>query len=744
MNTEILNKLWEHNFTTTERGIVNRRSERTGRTKKVGQFNDSGIFFFAQNIFPFKQGQNSYKDILGKEQNYVPYIPPIKQKKSEYNFTFEQYLKTTKKKNHLSTYLSPYVKNLGSDIKSNPYDLRGVKSGYLEGATLFPYINYDNDFITAKIVRYSTVTGKRSKEEFSNNWFHAYKQIKEELGIKSQITKKVDCFFGEHLLRYNNKPVVIVEAEKTALFLSLLFEEIIFIATGGLGKLGSLEHDFLINREVFLFPDNGAKEWFKIAEERNWWCSTILENEGTKGSDIVDYFDTEIGEKLNIELTRISKEELHFSSANLNFRLKKKQSKRYCLPTFSELKLTRYCDNAEGPPFRGSSFNIYNKKFEVLSANIDFNKWQEMPSEFTNSEGNKIRFLKKVAPDASEFLNRLEKCFRIVKFLNPEQNHQELFSEMIKSLAENSNYIFNERHIIEELLPVWDNGKNDVSEYYKSRNWRFVSKHDVGDTEFLKMLSNDRKAEQTNKLLKQLYPLLNGFQYINTKDIGLKNKEQNTYVWGLVKDYNQKVLGCKTINQFHKMVVLQEYFSFIEEKSSLLELNERGFQKFRTPYKEPYIVCEKSGTPSINVINENTLIDKKTIREFLNFNIDEEFLLNLKVTVKFLLDNPNDLEFKRLNRRIEVLPSKSFEYMKKEVLRVIEGKPEELIKATANEAFSGDLDFTNSILNCDDEEAQNRGGKFLYSWTVFNNPEMTDIDKLYLKADLNYSGSMAQ
>ena len=739
MNNEIVSKLHLHNFTVTERGIVNKRSERTGRFKKVGQLNEAGVFFFAQNVSPFKNGQNTHKEVLGNNATYIPYVPVINLNESQHDFTFEEYLDTTKERNQLSIHLKPFVKCLDSNIKSNLYDIRGVKNGYLEDATLFPYINYDEKFITAKIVRYNSVTGKRSKEEFSNNWFHAYKPIKKELGLKDRITKKVDCFFGEHLLRYNDKPVVIVESEKTAIFCSLLFEGIVFIATGGLGKLKSLSYEVLENREVYVFPDNGAKEWFKIAKKRNWWCSTLIENEGTKGSDVVDYFDTDLGDKLHVELTRIESGNLHFSSAELNFSLKSKQSKRFCLPSYPKPNLTVYQDNASGRSFKGSNFYIFNHKFDVLSANVDFNKWQEVPTEYINKEGQTKKYIRKIPVDASEFINRLEKCFRIMKHLNPDENHKEIFTGTINHLLEHSNYLFNARHIIKELLPMWDNGVNDISEYYKNRDWRYCSKEHIEEKDFLTLLFNDKKAHKTNVLLGKLHPLLNKFQYIKASDLGLDRRNKNTLVWDMIKDYNTNVLGCNTINQFHKKVELQEYFDFIEETTAILNQNEKSCKKLYTPYKETNIVCTKSCTtfkkPSIQIIYDNTFINKRVIAEFMNFVTDEEFLLDIKTMVKYLLDNPNALHFERIDKRIEVSALNSIEFMREEISRAFESEPKKLDHVPLVEAFDYDLDLSDSVLNIDESEAVQKGNQFLYSWICFHNPDLTETDKLYIDAD---------
>ena len=124
---------------------------------------------------------------------------------------------------------------------------------------------------------------------------------------------------------------MIVEAEKTAIILSLLFKEIVFIASGGLGKLKSLDYSILNNRDVYLYPDNGAIEWHEIGKTQNWFVSQIVENKGTKGSDAVDYLETEIGNEIANELNAISEGKIKVSAQSLNFSVKAKTKNRFAL-----------------------------------------------------------------------------------------------------------------------------------------------------------------------------------------------------------------------------------------------------------------------------------------------------------------------------------------------------------------------------------------------------------------------------
>ena len=61
---------------------------------------------------------------------------------------------------------------------------------------------------------YSPKTGKRSKEPYhAPNWVHKVLNLP-EFSLQQ-------CFFGEHLLKGNTKPVAICESEKTAIIASV-------------------------------------------------------------------------------------------------------------------------------------------------------------------------------------------------------------------------------------------------------------------------------------------------------------------------------------------------------------------------------------------------------------------------------------------------------------------------------------------------------------------------------------------
>jgi len=73
------------------------------------------------------------------------------------------------------------------------------------------------------------------------------------------------CLFGEHLLaKYPDRPVSLVEAEKTAVIASLFCPDQVWVATGGCGQLGEEKLATLKGREVTVYPDSGAfMKWYK-------------------------------------------------------------------------------------------------------------------------------------------------------------------------------------------------------------------------------------------------------------------------------------------------------------------------------------------------------------------------------------------------------------------------------------------------------------------------------------------------
>lgn len=98
---------------------------------------------------------------------------------------------------------------------------------YLLGATIkkeviFWQIDINGKIRIGKIMQYNSQTGWRLRTGYGGiNWVHH--KLKKSNPSFSDFNL-CQCYFGEHLLRlYPDKPVAIVEAEKTALIASMIF-----------------------------------------------------------------------------------------------------------------------------------------------------------------------------------------------------------------------------------------------------------------------------------------------------------------------------------------------------------------------------------------------------------------------------------------------------------------------------------------------------------------------------------------
>lgn len=201
-----------------------------------------------------------------------------------------------------------YLKNLFHDDLAHQLVERFQigTSKHFQGATVFWQVDVLGNIRTGKIMLYDVVTGKRRKDDNGNkyiNWAHTV--------LKSPNFNLQQCLFGEHQLR--NQPtdttVAIVESEKTAILMSALLPQYIWLATGGLHNLKAERCKILAKRNIILFPDLNAFDKWKAKESEllSIGCkvttSDLLErlatpNDKSEGYDLADYFikrDAKVG-----------------------------------------------------------------------------------------------------------------------------------------------------------------------------------------------------------------------------------------------------------------------------------------------------------------------------------------------------------------------------------------------------------------------------------------------------------------
>lgn len=150
---------------------------------------------------------------------------------------------------------------------------------------------------TGKIMKYNRDTGHRIKgldARIPITWVHS---LLKQKGMLSQNWELSQCLFGEHLLKkYPDKPVCLVEAEKTAIICAAILPKFVWVAVGGKTQLGD-KVEVLDRRMTVAFPDvDGYEKWVEKINERpylNIQVSDYLERNATQedrnmGADIAD------------------------------------------------------------------------------------------------------------------------------------------------------------------------------------------------------------------------------------------------------------------------------------------------------------------------------------------------------------------------------------------------------------------------------------------------------------------------
>ena len=106
----------------------------------------------------------------------------------------------------------------------------------------------------------------------------------------------MQLIFYSLLSKYPDKPVALVEAEKTAIICSALMPQCVWVAVGGKTQLGD-KVEILRGRTVIAFPDtDGYDKWAQKCAERphlniqvsDYLQRTATEQDKAMGADIAD------------------------------------------------------------------------------------------------------------------------------------------------------------------------------------------------------------------------------------------------------------------------------------------------------------------------------------------------------------------------------------------------------------------------------------------------------------------------
>lgn len=147
--------------------------------------------------------------------------------------------------------------------------------GDSHGRTIFPNIDQEGRCVGGAVIPY-LANGHRDKSKGISN-LHSELKRKD----KTHPTQADQVLFGSHLLRhYPSASVGVVESQKSAVILSIIYPEIVWVATAGMTNFNERLLAPIYDRNVVAYPDvNGVKVWterakdlpFKNIRVSDWW-----------------------------------------------------------------------------------------------------------------------------------------------------------------------------------------------------------------------------------------------------------------------------------------------------------------------------------------------------------------------------------------------------------------------------------------------------------------------------------------
>ncbi len=228
-----------------------------------------------------------------------PFIPKPKKEPVYYDFDlvkrcFKPYL------NNLIQYLSTFYDKDDFDKVLADYWIGSSSDNGNGNGVVFWQIDEQYRVRKGKVMYYGT-DGHRLKYIDKKGVLRGVvSSVKNELkkqGIeRPEDTEPEMCYFGLHLInKYPDKPIGIVESEKTAIIASMVNPDYLWLATGGASNFTANRTAILKDRELILFPDvDHFEDWSAKANDIGFKLKTKIEvndfviQNGTGKQDIAD------------------------------------------------------------------------------------------------------------------------------------------------------------------------------------------------------------------------------------------------------------------------------------------------------------------------------------------------------------------------------------------------------------------------------------------------------------------------
>ncbi len=159
-------------------------------------------------------------------------------------------LRTHGENNTLSAYFRDLIGSDRWDKVAKDYALGTWPSGRMAGAAVYWQVDIHGHVKGGKVMQYDPTTGHRDKQG-GTTWVHS---LNGGIPDGKQLEQ---CLFGEHLLKGwpMDKPVAVVESEKTAMIAAALMPSMCWTATGSKTEFKLAKLQALTGRKVLAFPD---------------------------------------------------------------------------------------------------------------------------------------------------------------------------------------------------------------------------------------------------------------------------------------------------------------------------------------------------------------------------------------------------------------------------------------------------------------------------------------------------------
>ncbi|OYX85129.1 MAG: hypothetical protein B7Y83_05920 [Flavobacteriales bacterium 32-34-25] len=187
-----------------------------------------------------------------------------------------------------------------------------------KGTTVFWQIDQQEGIHHGKVMLYNPATGKRVKNKEAKSIISSVRSLAKLDGFILE-----QCLFGLHLVNESTKVIGLVEAEKTAVIMSIFKPNYVWLATG---SKNGFKYEFMKpikDFKVVAFPDKSEyNDWLNKAIELNGFGFKIsvndwLENtDYSNGTDLADVYINELQAEPPSEYCK-SKQEHEFSKESL-------------------------------------------------------------------------------------------------------------------------------------------------------------------------------------------------------------------------------------------------------------------------------------------------------------------------------------------------------------------------------------------------------------------------------------------